>query len=386
MFNTIKTKQMGATVNFYTRNDAVKKNGKTRIYLRITIDRKIKCKATDIFIHLDNWNIAAQKVNKTHPLHIYINNTLSVIETRLYKKILDFEENNIEPTFAVLFDTYKTKNKLSIFEYADNNLKSSNVCEERKLRVKKAVDEFMTYAPDATFNNVDCNVLEKYRKYLQQQNKAISTVTSYMVRLKYVFLNALKEGVIKQNPFAYVKVGSYESKQIFITKNEVETLQSYLDNKAISIEQPILARFLFSCYTGLRFGDTCKITYENIKHTDLGKYIIFNQNKTSKDVIVPLSNKAIALININCKQGLIFGEKTNQYINRSLKTIGENAGIKTPLKTHVARHSFITISQELGMSIVDAGRIAGHANVKTTQGYTHYNLTSLFKSMSVWDN
>ena len=56
-------------------------------------------------------------------------------------------------------------------------------------------------------------------------------------------------------------------------------------------------------------------------------------------------------------------------INRSLKRIGEMAGLKIPLTTYVARHSWASIARNMNISIAVISEGMGHSSYKTTQIY-----------------
>ena len=62
-------------------------------------------------------------------------------------------------------------------------------------------------------------------------------------------------------------------------------------------------------------------------------------------------------------------EKAEHNINRNLKKIGRMAGLRIPLTTYVARHTWATTMRDMGydLSIVSTG--LGHDSLKTTQIY-----------------
>ncbi len=62
-------------------------------------------------------------------------------------------------------------------------------------------------------------------------------------------------------------------------------------------------------------------------------------------------------------------EKAEHNINRNLKKIGRIAGLRIPLTTYVARHTWATTMRDMGydLSIVSTG--LGHDSLKTTQIY-----------------
>lgn len=205
-----------------------------------------------------------------------------------------------------------------------------------------------------------------------------------MIRLKSIINVALRDGVLQHNPYDGVSIAAYKSRKDFLSYGELQLLLKELPTLAPEPYEAI-RRFCFCCCTGLRFGDADKLDYSMLRQTDKGYYFVFEQNKTSDTVLVPLNSIALTLIDTTQKTGLVFKTLTNQHLNRYTKKICAKLGIARNITTHVARHTFVTVSQELGMDRNMAGAIAGHKNPKTTAGYSHYNLNSLFDAIAKWN-
>jgi site-specific recombinase XerD len=59
----------------------------------------------------------------------------------------------------------------------------------------------------------------------------------------------------------------------------------------------------------------------------------------------------------------------NADYNRQLKALGQIAGIKTRLHSHLARHTFATLMLRNGAKIENVSRMLGHTNITQTQRY-----------------
>ena len=59
----------------------------------------------------------------------------------------------------------------------------------------------------------------------------------------------------------------------------------------------------------------------------------------------------------------------NHVYNRLLKVLGAQAGIKTPLHSHLARHTFATMMLSAGARIENVSKMLGHTNITQTQRY-----------------
>ncbi|MFN8353646.1 MAG: site-specific integrase [Spirosomataceae bacterium] len=145
--------------------------------------------------------------------------------------------------------------------------------------------------------------------------------------------------------------------------------------------------FLFACYTGLRYSDVSGLTINHFNETEKGLRLNKAAQKTSKILDLPL--------------GLLFGGKpenlirkywsdnpktklfgfTNQFVNRELKTLSKQAGIKKHLTFHVARHTAATIlSKKVG--VWETKNLLQHSKLETTNQYLHSSQIELDRSLS----
>ena len=60
---------------------------------------------------------------------------------------------------------------------------------------------------------------------------------------------------------------------------------------------------------------------------------------------------------------------SNADYNRHLKALGQMAGIKTRLHSHLARHTFATYMLRNGVKIENVSKMLGHTNITQTQRY-----------------
>ena len=61
--------------------------------------------------------------------------------------------------------------------------------------------------------------------------------------------------------------------------------------------------------------------------------------------------------------------QVEQTVNRNLKKIGDRIGLRIPLTTYVARHSWASIARNMDVSIAVISEGMGHNSYRTTQIY-----------------
>ncbi len=374
---------MGASFKFIIRKQALKLDGTTNIYIRFIVDRKVQYIKTNINILPKNFNKASQQISKKDCLHHEKNFCINEISNNITKRILQHEQQNAPIFLSDLLDAYKQKNNIDLMAYTVQLCEQKKLTKSRTSHVIKSIKYLLEYSNKTNLYNLTTSTILGFRNYLSN-TLSKNSVISQLSRIRSVYNAAFNDGIIKYKPFDKVTIGVGSNKQLYFTKEEVFLLIDGLNNISES-KKIILEAFLFGCFTGLRFSDLLRLKIDNLKAFEDKYYIEFVQGKTKVKNIVPLNNFALKYIDFTTKKHL-FPQLTNQHYNRELKEIAAQIGFEKYISFHISRHTFITISQQLGMSLSDVSKIAGHTNIKTTQGYTHHNFKSLFDSISKWDN
>ena len=124
--------------------------------------------------------------------------------------------------------------------------------------------------------------------------------------------------------------------------------------------------FVFQMWTGLSYSDAEAFDIDNYKNVK-GKWVQNNERiKTGVVYISQLLPPAVAVLK---KYGMKTPQIENQVYNRMLKAVGQMAGIKTRLHSHLARHSFATYMLSNGVPIEHVSKMVGHTNITQTQRY-----------------
>jgi integrase/recombinase XerD len=138
--------------------------------------------------------------------------------------------------------------------------------------------------------------------------------------------------------------------------------------------------------TGMRVSEAVNLKLDNV-NMEIG--FLRCVGKGDKERIIPLGKKAIASIQRYLQDGrgfLLknkeseflfvsrFGKKiSRQSLWKLIKRYARLARIKKPMRPHILRHSFATHLLERGADLRSVQEMLGHANISTTQLYTHIN-------------
>ena len=170
-----------------------------------------------------------------------------------------------------------------------------------------------------------------------------------------------------------------------LSLNEIEALLSTVD-----IRRPQGARdraILETLYaTGMRVSEVSNLKTDNV-NLDIG--FLRCIGKGDKERVIPLGKKAIIsikrylgaarprLLQKNTS-GLLFLNRFGKRLSRQsiwklIQRYAKEASIKKHIKPHTLRHSFATHLLERGADLRSVQEMLGHADISTTQIYTHIN-------------
>lgn len=224
-------------------------------------------------------------------------------------------------------------------------------------------------------SDIDYQFLVDLRLWLKTQKSRMDTqlsdnyIASILVVLRYFVNEARRRKLILSDPFVGFKIK--RTAKVIEVHNEVEL--SMIENVDLSGKkyyyEVVRDRYLWMCYTGMRFSDMGEIGRENVDKKML-KYIARKTRKSKgKTGRVPFhlfDNKAYLLFE---KYGFNWGPYSNRDFNVRIKDIMRFAKIDKHVTAHTARHSFKSILLERGYPIYIISEMMAHSSIRTTEDY-----------------
>lgn len=200
-------------------------------------------------------------------------------------------------------------------------------------------------------------------------------VMKHIERFRKMINMAVRMEWVDKDPFdKYIQKFDKVNRE-FLTKEELIKIE--IRDLSVVRLQWVRDLFVFSCYTGLAYIDTMRLSPANITIGIDGEYwLITNRQKTSNPVRVPLLPKALQIIDKYkghpraLVEGTLFPVISNQKLNSYLKEIADLCGIHKNLTFHLARHTFATtVTLTNGVPIESVSKMLGHSQITTTQVY-----------------
>ncbi len=226
--------------------------------------------------------------------------------------------------------------------------------------------------------------LRQYLDYLRTHKLANRSIARLVTTLRGFFGFLLEEGALNHNPAELLvapKIGASLPK--YLDHERVEELIEAPDvSKPTGLRDRAMLDLLYA--TGLRVSELIKL-----RVADLDEYqgIVRVIGKGGKQRLVPVGKAALAAIEdyrTNQREQLLGGRvspflfvtargtsMTRQGFWKLLRGHGKQAGIFRSLSPHVLRHTFATHLLEGGADLRSVQTMLGHADIGTTQIYTH---------------
>ena len=232
--------------------------------------------------------------------------------------------------------------------------------------------------------SVDANEIVKFM--ISVRKAGHNHATMHVQRFKSFYDFAIDNEWIAKNPFMNYK-RKVENKEIVALDKKQLTALENLDLVLNSTSDLVRDLFVFSCYTGLAYGDLHEISFDQIKENEDGeKYILKPRMKNDKPAIIPLLDakpmEIIKKYHRNELQDKIFNVPTNQFMNNTLKSLATLARVKVNITTHTARKTCGTLLIANGVDMAVAQRVLGHSSINTTiQFYAKHSPDSIINAV-----
>lgn len=232
--------------------------------------------------------------------------------------------------------------------------------------------------------------LDQYNYQLRVvEGLAPSSVFRKMEAVKSFYRFLMVEEKIKEDPTRFLKSPKLSQKiPTQLTREEMERLLSYPAQTLAEVRTVTIVELLYAA--GLRVSELISLRLENVNIED-GWVLAFG--KGSKQRVVPIHEAACARLKryLAMREESFTGKEVSSelFLNKNgkklsrvsvwkdLADLGRKAGISQKLHPHLFRHTFASHLLQGGADLRSLQEMLGHANLTTTQIYTHLDVTDL---------
>ncbi|MBO0468238.1 site-specific tyrosine recombinase XerD [Enterococcus plantarum] len=236
-----------------------------------------------------------------------------------------------------------------------------------------------------TWQVIDRYTIMEYLQILHNENNASATIIRMISTLRGFHQFLRQERYTDHDPMQHIDSPKKAQKlPSTLSIEEVTTLIETPDTtKPLGIRNRTILEVMYA--TGLRVSELVDLKIGDL-HLSIG--LLQTIGKGDKERIIPLGDYAIQWIEKYLEEARPILIKKNQnethlFVNhhgnslsrqgvwKNLKQIVQEAGINKTITPHTLRHSFATHLLENGADLRIVQELLGHADISTTQIYTH---------------
>lgn len=232
--------------------------------------------------------------------------------------------------------------------------------------------------------------LETFAATIHEFGVSATSQARILSGVRSFFRFLVLDGVLRDDPSELLESPSVgEHLPEVLSTEEVDRMEAAIDlSKWEGQRNRAIIEVLFSC--GLRVSELVSLKFSDVFAEEKFLRIV---GKGDKERLVPISDTALNemklwLFDRNLmkikpgEQDYVFLNRRGAHLTRTMilimiKRTAEDAGITKTVSPHTLRHSFATALLQGGANLRAIQEMLGHENIKTTQIYTHIDITTL---------
>ncbi|HTA70794.1 MAG TPA: site-specific tyrosine recombinase XerD [Bryobacteraceae bacterium] len=240
----------------------------------------------------------------------------------------------------------------------------------------------------------DPECVRRHIDSLYQARMASRSISRHLTTLRNLYRYLLEKGIVDSDPTANLAAPKqWQSLPKYLNKKQIDDLMAAPDQaKPQGLRDRAMLEFLYA--TGLRVSELCRARVSDL---DPNMGYVRVVGKGNKHRLVPVGKAALQAVEYYLTSGrprllknrpspYLFvtnraGAMTRQAFWKLLASYGKKAGMFHDLTPHVLRHTFATHLLEGGADLRSVQTMLGHADISTTQIYTHVMRSRLRKTV-----
>ena len=291
---------------------------------------------------------------------------------------LEYIKKGVEVTLPILKEAVKAHLSPSakLIDFGLEVINASERNEVTKKNYRTLFNNLERFRAGVRVTEIDYQYVVSYDRWLRSLNISHNTRISRLRLLRAVLNEAKNRDIISFNPFDRFRIQQMVSKKGYITKEQLQQLESMRLN---GYDDIVRDAFLVGCYCGLRFSDITALRQQHIKDG----WLTIAMQKTKFTVEIPIGTlfggKMMTLVG---KYGGDIGKLTkklgpNASVNRALRPILDSICADAKITFHSSRHTFATLLGQQGVDLATISKLLGHQKLQTTEIYREVDRRSI---------
>lgn len=305
--------------------------------------------------------------------------------SQLLKKTFDEEFKKAPTGKNIFFEAYD-----EFVNQKKRNQEWKHSTEKRYQNIRNILESFEAHTGyKLTFNSINSKFHAEFTHYCMEVKGHVNNTYSRNLGLFKTFMHWAYD---RENGYTYnddfkkfKKKERVVTQQIALKKEDLQKLMNHNFEKSKAHLEKIRDVFVFSCVTGLRFGELSFVTKNSI--IDGNIHLKEEKSSEKESRTIPLNDLALYILKkYEYKLPLLTNQRHNEYIKDVFKDAGytweveknvtkgkavirEKMFFYERISTHTARRTFITMLKREGKSDKLISKMSGHRDIKTLLAY-----------------
>jgi len=363
------------------------------LYYQVTYNRKVKWMTSGCHIYPDEWD--GKEAEVVIPAGSRRKAELKLVQNKVnwglsqWRNILNEADNaNKEFSMDELLDFFRNA---GIYKTVFMFLREQVMRKEWMRRQGTSIAYGNAYRRfrefrrglDLAFDDLTPDMMERYEAWLVNRRLMRNTISFYLRTLNTLLCKAIDDGLLAdKNLFCNVRLSYAKTQKRAISASELQAIcrLQLPEGSMLSFARDI---FMFSFYMrGMSFVDIAFLRKSDLKKGLLGycrrktnQYLTVAWEEEQREIVGRYEHLTLDTPYMLPVIRRIDGTEYRQYcrmrenVDRNLKKIGEMIGLKIPLTTYVARHTWASIARDMDISVSVISEGMGHNSLRTTQVY-----------------
>lgn len=369
------------------------------IEIRVIIDRKAIYLSTGVRVHKNEW-VAGMIVNR--PDAEVLNQRLAIMSEKVGRVVNDAVKQSVkldtESVKQAVWRFVESQTEEPTFvSWCEKQIPLLGVSDGTAKHYKPLIIRLTEYGRMNRWQDVTVENIVNFDAWLHTVTKPVSDaalksgtkpeklsdsgVYNYHKCLKALLNRALSFDKIGRNPYDRLKGkfkrGERENPE-YLTEDEMKRFEAIILPQGSELDV-VHDLFIFQMYTGLPYSDMQAFDASDYKYDGEAWKRVGERIKTGVPYVSQLLPPAVKVLE---KYGWEIPQLSNADYNRHLKALGQMAGIKTRLHSHLARHTFATWMLSHDIPIEHVSKMLGHTNITQTQRYAKVLAQSVYDDFS----
>ena len=390
---------MITTKLIFDRRKTASRTREGYVEVRVTIDRMTKYISTGVRVYKNEW--AANRVVNRKDAQV-LNDRLAIIFEKVYQaaneSVKQSVKLDVESVKQAVWQFVESQSDDPTFvSWCEKQIPLLCISDGTAKHYKPLITKLTEYGKINKWQDLTVENIANFDAWLHQQTKPLSdarrkagtkpeklsdaAVYNYHKCLKALLNRAMSFGKIDANPYDRLKGkfkrGERENPE-YLTEDEMKRFEAIILPQGSELDV-VHDLFVFQMYTGLPYSDMQAFNSSDYKYDGKAWKRVGERIKTGVPYVSRLLPPAVKVLE---KYGWEIPQLSNADYNRHLKALGQMAGIKTRLHSHLARHTFATWMLSHDIPIEHVSKMLGHTNITQTQRYAKVLAQSVYDDFS----